>query len=424
MMKWARAIIYLLMAAVIAGGIFVLNGNSVKSATEAVQQIHPTAYIEADTTSASFKIGGRITEILVKEGDVVKKGQPLARLQSAELEAKVEQAKAAVALAQGKIAEAKGATSTAEAKKSQAVTGVKVTADTAAQQVAGAQAAVEAAQAKVDALHTGARPEEKQQAQIQLKAAQEVFTIADLNLKRMTSMLEQGLVSQAEVDKVKVSYEEAKNKFNLAEQQAKMVEQGPREEEIRGAEALLAQAKATLDLAVANKEQVELRQGDIAVAAASIAQASGAVQSAESAEQQAKAAQLEAETYMSYSTLIAPADGVILTQAAQVGEIVSTGFPVFTLQDNQNHWAKFYMPEGAAAGLKNGDKVALVLDATQEQLEGTVSVVAPAPDFAVKKATQSTGETDIRSFSVKITLTNLPQSAINGMTLRWNGKAE
>ena len=79
-----------------------------------MNQLQPTAYIESNEVSASFKVGGRVTEILVKEGDTVKKGQVLARLQSAEIEAKVAQAKAAVALAQGKIAEAQGATATAK----------------------------------------------------------------------------------------------------------------------------------------------------------------------------------------------------------------------------------------------------------------------------------------------------------------------
>ncbi|MFC0211256.1 HlyD family secretion protein [Paenibacillus chartarius] len=422
-MKWVRPVMYVAMAGIIGSSGYLLSTQTAASSAEAVQSIHPTAYIESDTASASFKVGGRITEILVKEGDVVKKGQVLARLQNAELEAKVLQAKAAVALTEGRIAEAKGAAATAQAKKQQAAAGVQVTADTADQQIAGAQAAVDAAQAKVDALRSGARPEERKQAEIQLQAAQEVLSIAERNLSRMTSMLEQGLVAQADVDKSKVSYQEAKTKYDLAEQQMKLVQQGPRDEEVRGAEAQLAQAKAALQLAIANKEQVKVRQGDVAAADAALQQASGAVLSAQSGEQQAKAAQQEAEAYLSYTELTAPSDGVVLSQSAQAGEIVGTGFPVFTLQDAGTHWAKFYMPEGAAAGLKPGDKVSLVLAATQEPVEGSVSMVAPAPDFAVKKATQSSGETDIRSFGVKVTLPALPPSALNGMTLRWNGKA-
>ncbi|MBD0384267.1 HlyD family secretion protein [Paenibacillus sedimenti] len=423
-MRFIRPVIYSAMAVVIGTSALLLTSKQAISQTDSANQVHPTAYIETNEVSASFKVGGRVTEILVKEGNSVKKGQVLARLQSTEIEAKVAQAKAAVSLAQGKIAEAEGASATAHAKKQQGIAGVNVTADTAEQQVAQAQAAVSAAQAKVDALHNGARPEEKKQAEIQLKATTEVYTIAEQNLNRMNAMLEQGLVSQAEVDKVKVSYQEAKTKRDLAEQQYNMSNQGPREEEIRGAEAQLEQAKAALKLAEANRATVQVKQGDVAAAEAAVQQAQGAIKSAQSGEQQAKAAQMEAETYLSYTELLAPTDGIILSQSAQVGELVGSGFPVFSMESTDTRWVKFYMPETAVAGLKVGNKVNMTLLSTGEKVEGTVSTVAAAPDFAVKKATQTSGETDIRSFGIKLELNQLPDSATTGMTLQWNGKTE
>ncbi|WP_341416422.1 HlyD family secretion protein [Paenibacillus filicis] len=412
------------MAVAIGTGGFLLSSKQVAGSAQTGLSSHPTAYIETNEVGASFKIGGRITEVLVKEGDMVKKGQPLARLQSAELEAKVAQAKAAVSLAQGKIAEAKGATATAEAKKQQASAGVSATAEASEQQVAQAEAAVKAAQAKVDALHTGARPEEKQQAEIQYQAAKQVFDIADQNLKRMQTLLEQGLVAQADVDKVKVSHQEAKAKLELAEQQRALVNQGPREEEVRGAEALLEQAKAALGLAQAGRAQVLVRQGDVTAAEAAIQQAQGAIQSASSGEQQAKAAQQEAEAYQSYAELIAPADGIVLAQTAQAGELVGSGFPVFSIQATDSQWAKFFMTEKSLAGLKVNDKIRLKLLATGQEVTGTVTSIAAAPDFAIKKATQTLGETDVRSFGVKVELPGLPDGAVVGMTLQWIGTTE
>ncbi|NEW09126.1 biotin/lipoyl-binding protein [Paenibacillus sp. SYP-B3998] len=423
-MKFIRPIIYSAMAVVIGTSAFLLTSKQAISQTDPANQLHPTAYIETNEVSASFKVGGRVTEVLVKEGEPVKKGQVLARLQSTEIEAKVAQAKAAVSLAQGKIAEAQGATATAEAKKQQGIAGVNVTADTAEQQVAQAQAAVSAAQAKVDGLHNGARPEEKKQAEIQFKAASDVYAIAEQNLNRMNAMLEQGLVAQADVDKVKVSYQEAKTKRDLAEQQLNMANQGPREEEIRGAEALLEQAKAAVKLAEANRATVLVRQGDVTAAAAAVQQAEGAIMSAQSGEQQAKAAQLEAETYLSYTELLAPTDGVVLSQSAQAGELVGSGFPVFSMESTEKRWVKFYLPETAVAGLKVGNKINMSLLSTGEKVEGVVSIVAAAPDFAIKKATQTSGETDIRSFGIKVELNKLPDSATTGMTLQWIGKTE
>lgn len=422
-MRYVRPVIYIVMAACIGLGGFLLNTQRVDGNTLTGSDARPTAYIEMTETSASFKMAGRVTELLAAEGDAVVKGQPIARLQSTELEAKVAQADAAVALAQGKVAEAEGARAAAQAKKQQAQAGVKVTADTAEQQVAQADAAVAAAQAKVDALRNGARPEEKRQAEIQLNAAKEVLTLAETNRDRMTMMLEEGLVSQAEVDQVLAGYQEAKAKYELAEQQYNVVNEGAREEEIQAAEAALQQAKAALRLAEANREQVAVREGDVAAANAAIRQAEGALQSARSAEEQAKAARQEAEAYVSYTELLAPVDGVILSQNARAGELISAGYPVFTIQSASDvPWAKFYLPETDIVGLKAGDTVELKLLATGQTLEGSVRSVAAAPDYAVKKATQNLGDADVRSFSVKVELSGLPEGAAAGMTLEWIGR--
>ncbi|WP_159886569.1 HlyD family secretion protein [Paenibacillus puerhi] len=423
-MRFIRPVVYSVMAIAIGAGGVLLSSKQVSGSTQPGLAILPTAYIESNEVGASFKIGGRLTEVLVKEGDTVKKGQPLARLQSAELEAKVAQAKAAVALAQGKLAEAQGATATAQAKKQQAAAGVSATEQAADQQVAQAEAAVRAAQAKVDALRNGARPEEKQQAEIQVQAAQEVYAIAEQNLGRLQALLDEGLIAQAEVDKAKVSHQEAKAKLELAEQQRNLVNQGPREEEVRAAEALLEQAQAALGLAQAGRAQILVRQGDVAAADAAIRQAQGAIQSASSGEQQAQAAQQEAETYQSYTELTAPADGVVLAQTAQEGELVGSGFPVFSIQATDAQWAKFYMTEKTLVGLKLNDTVKLKLVATGEEVVGKVTSIAAAPDFAIKKSTQASGEADVRSFGVKVELPKLPEGAVIGMTLQWIGITE
>ncbi|GAB7053316.1 MULTISPECIES: HlyD family secretion protein [unclassified Paenibacillus] len=423
-MRFIRPMIFIVMALAIGTGGYLLSTHPTAGNAQAESSALPTAYIETNAVSASFKLGGRITEILVHEGDTVQKGQVLARLQSSELEAKLAQADATVALAQGKIAEAQGAKAAAQAKKQQAAAGVTVTSETVEQQIAQAKAAVDAAQAKVDGLRQGARPEEKKQAEIQYEAAKEVYEIAEQNLNRMNAMLEEGLVSKAEVDKVQVSYQEAKTKVELAEQQLQMVNQGPREEEIRAAEAMLEQAKAALQLAEAGREQVAIRQGDVAAAEAAIKQAQGALQSAASSEKQAKAAKAEAQVYVGYTELTAPSDGVIISQTAQPGELVGSGFPIFTIQTTDTPWAKFYMTETSVAGFKAGDNIRMKLIATGQEVEGTIQSISAAPDFAVKKATQTAGQTDVRSFAVKVGFRQMPEGAAVGMTLQWIGATE
>lgn len=405
------------MAGCIVGGFFMLEKN--KTAGQSLEEGKPTAYIEGTESKVSFKLDGRIGDLLVDEGDAVKKGQVLGYLQNDELEAKVSQAKAATGVAAGKINEAKGAQSTAEAKKEQGNAAVNVTEKTSEKQIAQAKATMKAAEANLEALKNGARPEEIKQAKSQLKAAEEIQKVSKDNLDRLKSLLEEGLVSQAEVDKANTSYQEANGQYEVAKQQYELVVAGPRKEEIKAAEAQVEQAKAAHELAVASKEEVSVRQGEVKAAEAGIAQAIGAVSTAEAGKLQADSALDEASTYLSYTKLIAPADGVIKAKAAEVGELVGAGFPVFTIEKEKKRWSKFYFPETEITRLQVGDSVQLQVVATGKKLQGTIVSISPAADFAVQKATQNMGDTDIRSFSVKVEYKNIPREVKTGMTVQW-----
>ncbi|MFT9850231.1 HlyD family secretion protein [Aneurinibacillus sp. REN35] len=420
-MKGLRTIMFTTMAVLIGGGAYALSSYEETGRIHAASTSQPTAYVEATNMNISFKMGGRISEIYVKEGDHVKKGQLLARLESKELQDKVSQAQASLDAATAGVKQAQASVSAAEAKKLQGQSAVNVTADTAERQVEQAQAAVKAAQAQVDALKNGARKEEREQAQIKVDAAKEAFRLANDNYTRMKTLLQQGAVPQAKVDEAELSYQKAKAEYDAAQKQYEMVQNGPRKEEIQAAEAQLEQAKAAVSLAQAGKGQVAVRQDDVRAAEAGISQASSSVSSANANVAKAQAALNEARTYITYTELRAPADGIITSQSGQLGELAGAGFPVFTLEATKDRWAKFYFPETELGTLKNGDVVTMKLVSTGKDVKGKITVIQPAADFAIQKPSQQAGDTDIRSFGVKVMLTDLPDSAATGMTLQWQG---
>ncbi|MGC9369564.1 MAG: HlyD family secretion protein [Paracoccaceae bacterium] len=63
--------------------------------------------IEAERIDIATKFGGRLREILVKEGDMVEAGQVLARLDTAQIEAQLREAEAGVRAAEQGLAEAR-----------------------------------------------------------------------------------------------------------------------------------------------------------------------------------------------------------------------------------------------------------------------------------------------------------------------------
>lgn len=398
MKKYLRFIVFIIMFLIIIAGAAALYTRQASGGNLAANP--PTAYIEGTTINASFKIGGRITELLVEEGAHVKKGQVLARLESKELENKVAQAEAAVQLAEGKISEASGAKKAATVKESQGNQAVTITKETIESQIQQADATVKAAEANVQAV------------QAKVNSTKELNEIAATNYNRMMVLNKEGAAAQIQVDEAKSKMEQAKAEYNASKEQKK------------AAVAQLDQAKAALNNAIANLGKVDISKQDVEVANAAISQAEGAVQSAQGGKSQAKAALAEAKTYLEYTELIAPADGVIVTQSAQLGELVNTGFPIYTIETKDTRFAQFYFDETEIVDLKTGDDVTVELQASNERMAGKIKTISPVGDFAIKKATQSIGETDIRSFAVKVEFPDLSSDIPTGMTVRWVGKGE
>ncbi|NQS75458.1 MAG: HlyD family efflux transporter periplasmic adaptor subunit [Peptococcaceae bacterium] len=104
--KILTAFLFLAIITIILVLFFSLN-KSRTAATAAQNNLTATGTVEARKVSASFKIPGRIENMLVAEGSEVQEGQELARLDSRELSAKLSQADGALeaALAQARLAE-------------------------------------------------------------------------------------------------------------------------------------------------------------------------------------------------------------------------------------------------------------------------------------------------------------------------------
>ncbi|MGG4456934.1 HlyD family efflux transporter periplasmic adaptor subunit [Brevibacillus porteri] len=345
--------------------------------------------IEGTEVDLSFKMGGSIEQLSLKEGDEVKAGQVVATLNSAEILAKKEQAEAAYKLSLVKLDQAKK--------------GVSVTDNSSNAQVDQAKAAVSSAQAQLDANKNGARSEEITQLKAKLQAAQTSNQIAATNLERMKKLMAEGAVPQVKVEEAQMQADKAQAEFKAAEEQLKMAQTGSRKEQVDAAQAQLDQAKAAYNQAVAGRGQVGLKELDVKSAEANVMQAKGAL--------------TEMEAYVNNTKLSAPVDGIVKAVAVQKGELVSQGFTVLTLQTKSDNYVKFYVNEYMLANVKTGDQVKLFVPALNREVDAKVVTVAPAADFAVKKATQELGDRDIRSFQVKLLVSD-PELR-PGLTVEW-----
>jgi HlyD family secretion protein len=156
--------------------------------------------VEATQADLGFQAGGRIAQIHVREGESVSAGTELARLESAELDARRD----------------------------------------------AAQAQVDAARAVLAELQRGARPEELRQAGSAELAARERMQDAARLLERTRALEAGGAVSREALDQAQSAYEVARAQHEQAREQLGMVRTGPRAERITAQQAVVRQAESAL----------------------------------------------------------------------------------------------------------------------------------------------------------------------------------
>jgi len=156
--------------------------------------------VEATDAQLGFEAAGRIDTILVDEGDRVKAGQELARLDESELSARRQQATAQFA----------------------------------------------SAQATLDELERGSRTQEVQQGQDQLAAANQRLADAQRDLDRTKRLFDGGAVSRETLDKAQLAFDVAQSQHDQAAQALQLLQIGPRPERIDAQRAAVAAAQATV----------------------------------------------------------------------------------------------------------------------------------------------------------------------------------
>lgn|SRR5574340_184075 len=159
--------------------------------------------IEMTDAEVSFKIQGRVEERMVSEGETVRAGQIVARLDTGEL----------------------------------------------AQEVALRKAEVWAASAALAELETGSRPEEIAQAEAVVRRSRAEVERALADFRRLKRLHEQDNVSVQDYDAAKTAVDVTEAKLREAQEQLRLVKKGPRIEKIERSRAQLRQAQEALALA-------------------------------------------------------------------------------------------------------------------------------------------------------------------------------
>lgn len=184
--------------------------------------------IEADDILVGSKIGGRVMEVLVKEGDIVKKDDVMIRLDDAELIARRDQTLATIKQAEERLKER---------------------------------------EAYLQLLLSGNREQEIERAKADWESVEAKLDLAIKDEERYKELYEKGVVSRQQRDNAVNQVMVLRKESTSAKETYDLMKSGFREEEIAQAQANLTQAKAGLKQSISTLSEIDTQLKEMTIQA-------------------------------------------------------------------------------------------------------------------------------------------------------------
>jgi membrane fusion protein, multidrug efflux system len=313
------------------------------------------AEVDGHIIPISSQVPGSVLKILVNDNQAVKKGQLLVQLDPRDYQAKVDDAKATLAVAQSRVLSANVNVPLTSATTRSDITGSEAS-------VAAAQSAYEQAQLALEQASTSQLAYAQANVQKQEAANQK----AQSDLARMKPLAAKFEISQQQYDAYIAAATEAEQELNAARQDLDLAKQTipVRQAQVNSAKADLEKARANLQASQANQRQVRM-------SAANAASARAAVQEAQA---EVEAAQLN----LGYTNILAPEDGVVTNKTVQIGEIVSPGQGLMVVVPLAHIWVTANYKETQLANVRPGDRAEVHVDMYGKTFPGHVDSIAGA----------------------------------------------
>ncbi len=313
------------------------------------------AQVDGHLAPISAKISGNVVEVLVDDNQPVKAGQVLVQIDPRDYQARVDQQRAALAMAES---QAQGAD-----------VGVPLTKETTASGNSNAEAQLATAEAdlaRATLAYEQARTADLAYAQAEVEKQRATFELAKSDLARMIPLAQKEEISKQQLDSFAANARVAESQLKADEQK---LAQALKNVEITraqmyAAQARVAQAKAAVEDARANLKQVKIRAADASLANAAVAQARANLQAA--------------ELQLSYTTIVAPADGVVTRKQVEVGQVVQPGQGLLMVVPLQGVWVTANFKETQLAKVRPGQKAEVKVDTYGKTFTGYVDSIAGA----------------------------------------------
>ena len=179
--------------------------------------------------------------------------------------------------------------------------------------------------------------------------------IAEKTYTRMSNLYDKGVVSAQKRDEAKAAFEAAKAGAEAAKSQWELAKAGAQKEDKQAARAMVQASQAGVK---------------------------------------------EANALLEDQVLVAPCDGIITVIYPHASELVMTGAPLMTLQQDDPH-AVFNVRETLLKDITEGTEIRCWIPALDKEETFTVYYIQDMGSYANWQATKATGSYDARTFEIK-----------------------
>ncbi len=339
--------------------------------------------VESHEVRLGSKLGGRVKQILIKEGQTAAARTPLLELDAPELEQQRKQVVAKIA--------------SAEAALQRALAGPRP------EEIAAAQAAYAAATARAKRSNKGWREEEIRIAQADLEAAQAAEKFAKAEFDRVLPLFRARTVSQADLDLAQSNLAKTLGATLAAKARVEMFNAGTRPEDKEEASADERRFKANLDLLQAGSRSEDIEQAKQLVV-------------------ELKAKLAEIDVNLAETKILAPNDCLVETIAVRTGDILQPNQPAILVLGKEDIWVRIYVQETQLAQYSVGDDVIVSLDNSTERFKGKIIQINTLSEFTPRNVQTLEGRKS-QYFGVKVAVDTELSKLKPAWRLMWKKRA-
>lgn len=318
--------------------------------------------IEGVNVEVGSRVGGRVLQILVAEGDAVGKGDVVVKLETAEAESRVAAARANLSQTEAVLA--------------------KLIAGPRPEEIQHAEAAVAEAEAAYLMAVAGPRSEEIETARANASARRATVDQVRIDLQRSETLRADGAISQQDLDHARKQTEVAESMHRAALEQLDLLVRGTRDEKIAMAKAVRDRTCATRDALYkgSRKEDIDAARAARDAAVAHVA---------------------AAQVALDEMTITAPMDGIVEILDLEPGDLVGPG-PVVSIIDPERLELTVYVGAAVLGFLRLGQAVDFTTDSHGDsRFPGRIVFISSDGEFTPRNL-QTQEERVQQVFAVKL----------------------